>query len=212
MLNQESTSAIRHCENCGAEIKHRPKASKSQRAARRHCTVACRTERRRANSEALSRASCLSRFWAKVDRSGGDLACWPWIGSTRRGGYGDFRASRAHGVVLAHRASYEINVGAIPPGLFVLHSCDNPPCVNPAHLRVGTNQDNVRDCVDRGRKPVGVQMPTAKLNEDKVRLIREMASNGATQMSLAALFGVSQPLISGILGGTKWKHVRQAHP
>ncbi|MEV5007255.1 HNH endonuclease signature motif containing protein [Streptomyces sp. NPDC055692] len=82
----------------------------------------------------------------QTDRQG---KCWVWGGSTISKGYGNFRM---HGInFLAHRASYELHSGAIPDGLLVLHSCDNPPCFNPDHLRVGTNGDNMRDRSDRCR-------------------------------------------------------------
>jgi DNA-binding Xre family transcriptional regulator len=86
------------------------------------------------------------RFWSKVDRSGD---CWLWTGARRPLGYG---ALKIDGRVLhAHRVAYEPVYGDIPPELVVLHTCDNPPCVNPAHLRLGTRSDNTRDMYAKGR-------------------------------------------------------------
>jgi HNH endonuclease len=89
------------------------------------------------------------RFWAKVQiRNSG---CWEWTAETVKGGYGRYvHSGRKH---LAHRVAHELLIGAIPDGLLVLHSCDNPPCCNPAHLRVGTAEDNMRDRSERGRNP-----------------------------------------------------------
>ena len=87
------------------------------------------------------------RFWSKVDRSGD---CWEWMAYRLPKGYGTMRiANRRKG--LAHRISWEIHFGPIPTGMHVLHKCDNPPCVNPDHLMLGTAADNIHDMVDKGR-------------------------------------------------------------
>lgn len=90
-----------------------------------------------------------ARFWAKVDRSGD--GCWLWTASTDQGGYGQFQIGRRP--FKAHRISWELANGPVPAGLWVLHSCDNPPCVNPAHLRPGTPADNMADQLERNRRP-----------------------------------------------------------
>ena len=94
--------------------------------------------------------STVAHFWSGVDRSGGQGACWPWIGSTNfSGGYGQ---SHFHGKRIgAHRAAYILTHGPIPDGMWVLHHCDNPPCVNPAHLFLGSTTDNMRDAARKGR-------------------------------------------------------------
>ena len=88
----------------------------------------------------------MDRFWKKVDKAFG---CWLWTGSVHKSGYGQFRYMGK--TQPAHRVSYELFVGPIPEGLDVLHSCDERRCVNPAHLRPGTDLDNSRDKVERGR-------------------------------------------------------------
>ncbi len=87
------------------------------------------------------------RFWIKVVRSGDD-ECWGWSGTTNKG-YG--RINVGGNMVLAHRVAWELTSGLIPPGMCVLHSCDNPPCVNPNHLFLGTHADNMRDMRAKGR-------------------------------------------------------------
>ena len=101
----------------------------------------------------MTRKTLEERFWEKVDRSGGPDACWPWTASTCGGGYGQFRlAGRPQ---LAHRVAYEQLVGPIPNGRHVLHRCDTPLCVNPAHLFLGTHTDNMADMTIKGRQSRG---------------------------------------------------------
>lgn len=96
-----------------------------------------------------AKARILALVESEADRTG---ACWLWTGATGKGGYGNVGVGR--GTMLAHRASYEAHSGErIPAGMKILHSCDTPACVNPAHLRVGTDVDNMRDRRDRGNHP-----------------------------------------------------------
>lgn len=140
-----------------------------------------------------------ARFWSKVDRRGPD-DCWPWLASKMEMGHGHIWIRK--GVFrAAHRVSWEVNRGPIPDGLHVLHSCDNPPCVNPDHLRLGTNRDNIRDKVERGRSSwVGRR---SKLTWDEVRDIRRRARYG-NHAALALEFGVSRSLVSMIAEGKRW--------
>jgi len=93
------------------------------------------------------------RFLSKVERIPIEGSCWVWIGSQSTGGYGYFHASGKNKRLpkRTHRTAYELFVGAIPPGLWVLHKCDNPCCVNPAHLFIGDRKDNMDDCARKGR-------------------------------------------------------------
>ena len=116
--------------------------------------------------------------------------CWEWNGKRNKYGYGRFSAKRL-GITetMAHRVMYELYVGPIPDGLMIRHKCDNPPCVNPAHLLPGTNLDNVRDMMERGRCPLKVSM-------EQRRQIRLRWAAGETQQQIAADYGISQATVS----------------
>lgn len=157
----------------------------------------------------------IERFEQKVDKSPGhgpNGDCWVWTASTKYWGYGAISVP-GKGVRGAHRVSYELTHGPIPPGMFVLHRCDNPPCVNPDHLILGTPADNIRDMIARGRKKIGV-MPKgmghhrAKLTDSQVIEIRRLwDSGGATKLGLSKQFGVSRPVIRGIVERRSWRHI-----
>jgi hypothetical protein len=98
-----------------------------------------------------------SRFWAKVDRSGGPEVCWLWTAGTKSSGYGEF--SFQGGSRPAHQVAWELANGEpFPEGMFGCHHCDNPPCVNPAHIFVGTTADNMHDALSKGRLPRSVRL------------------------------------------------------
>jgi hypothetical protein len=135
-----------------------------------------------------TRASLSVRFDRLVDRAGG---CWIWRGAINNKGYGYLTAGkRGAGRVLAHRVSWELNNGMITGGEIVLHTCDNPPCVNPDHLRLGTQLDNLRDMAAKGR--AGGQ----KLTRSQIEEIRTADPVAGYQSRLAEKFGVAQSLIS----------------
>lgn len=132
--------------------------------------------------------------------------CWIWLGGTNEHGYGIIGLGhREDGVSKAHRVSYELYKGPIPEGGNILHSCDLPACVNPAHLRVGTLSDNSKDCVSRGRNFVpdnrGERATWAKLTADKARHIKERV---LSRKEYAELYGVSKSAISRIWEGKNW--------
>lgn len=150
------------------------------------------------------------RFWRKV--SIGD-ECWEWTASRTLCGYGQIQLSNLGEPVRmtrAHRASWIIHNGPIPPGLFVCHHCDNPPCVRPDHLWLGTHAENVADMHRKGRASGGRTSrpgelhPLHKLTLGQVQQIREKASSGATGRQLAHEFGISTAQISRIKNGTRW--------
>lgn len=149
----------------------------------------------------------VERFWSKVDTSGD---CWPWRGGRDEDGYGQFSVNGRN--VRAHRFSYELVVGPVPDGFQVCHRCDNPPCVRPSDLFLGTNAENLADMASKGRARVGDRRrtgaanPRAKLTEEQVREIRlRYAAGGVSQDALAAGYGVSQVAVSHIVRGLTWK-------
>lgn len=153
----------------------------------------------------------MQRFWEQVDKRGPD-ECWEWQGGIDPPncdtckGYGFF-AGFAGLKVGAHRFAYELVIGKIPPKRVVRHSCDNPPCCNPAHLLVGTQADNMADRMTAGKYQRGSTHYAAKLTEDSVREIRRRWAAGETQADLAREFGIKQGTISNVVRGYSWKHV-----
>lgn len=106
----------------------------------------------------------MTDLWARADLSGGPTACWPWMAGKNDNGYGRLRFKGR--TTYAHRAAYELAVGVIPEGMFVCHTCDNPPCVNPGHLFVGTALDNNRDRIAKGRTARRLQRMAARIIAD----------------------------------------------
>ncbi len=173
----------------------------------------------RLQQDVYQRLGIETRFWTKVDRSAGPEACWPWRGYIRTDGYGQFALTHRR-PARAHRISWELAHGEIKNGLWVLHRCDNPPCVNPDHLFLGTHADNEADKVNKGRqargpsngmvlhpdrRPRGSKHGRAKLTDEQVLEIRESwERRSCTQSALAAKFGVSISTISLIIKRRRW--------
>lgn len=136
--------------------------------------------------------------------------CWNWTASKNNKGYGRLRFRNKE--QLAHRASYEVHIGPIPKGLCVCHRCDNPACINPGHLFVGTSAENSADMVDKGRTSTpnlrGSSHGNAKLTEADIVAIR--AAKGLTLRQLGEIYGVSGANISYIRRGEAWAHVNEA--
>lgn len=156
-----------------------------------------------------ARGSLAERFWRKVVKAGPD-DCWLWTGNMLPSGYGQIgRGGRRAATLLAHRAAVEIATGEpVPSHLVVMHSCDNPSCVNPAHLSLGTNMDNSHDMIAKGRNVIvslkGIENPHAKLTPEAVRDIR---SSRMPQAALARKYRVSEATIAAVIHGRTWRHV-----
>lgn len=139
------------------------------------------------------------RFWSYVQK--GDLdSCWEWTGQLCKG-YGEMRISRKK--VLAHRYSFQLANGYMPQNL-VIHSCDNPPCVNPRHLREGTAAENSADMTKRSRQAARANNGKAKLTDTQVQDIHKCYERGMTQVAIGKRFGVSQATVSSVLLGKAW--------
>lgn len=146
------------------------------------------------------------RFWNKVDKSNPD-GCWNWTGGKNDRGYG---LAWINGKSKAcHRTVWEFKNGPIPDDLCVLHICDNPGCVNPTHLFLGTHQDNMNDKKNKGRcsSCKGTANGRAKLTEHNIPIIRMLCANGIPQKEVARDYGVSDVAISHIIAGKSWTHI-----
>jgi len=136
--------------------------------------------------------------------------CWEWTGCRNAEGYGNITFE--HRSSKAHRESYRLFVGPIPDGLFVLHKCDNPPCVNPAHLFLGTNADNMADKKSKGRGRGGNIRGSAhyraKINEGIVLDMRSMFDGGMHRQEIYKRFPhLSRALVDSVIYRERWKHV-----
>lgn len=145
----------------------------------------------------------VGRFWGNVDKT---ESCWLWTGLRDKNGYGYMSFKNRN--TRAHRFAYKLEHGDIPQGYCVMHLCDNPPCVRPDHLRIGTNADNTRDKVQKRRQQKGAQIHTAKLTEAQVHQIIEL-SESRTAGELAREFHVSLCAIYDVRRGNSWKHLLQ---
>lgn len=146
----------------------------------------------------------IDRFIAKVSKT---EACWTWTARKTPQGYGRFSVNGVN--KLAHRVAYEQLKSPIPNGLQVLHRCDNPSCVNPDHLWLGSNADNVADKVAKGRcaSVVGSANPKSKLRDADVLAIRAAIGQGVKQRDLAEQYGVTQTQICTIAQRKQWSHL-----
>ncbi len=162
-----------------------------------------------------ARATAEERFWRQVNKNSNN-GCWEWMGALRTTGYGQLSVGGRKGKqVSAHRYSWELHNGPIPKydsyhGMIVMHTCDNRKCVNPKHLRLGTQKDNVDDMDVKQRRinaqPAGQKHGNAKFTDDQVREIRVSPLNNA---ELGRIYGVPRQTIRYLRKGG-WKHIGEA--
>ncbi len=133
--------------------------------------------------------------------------CWFWLGYLRPAGYGMITDDGGT-AQYAHRFSWILHFGLIPINLFVCHKCDNPRCVNPEHLFLGSAQDNLDDMVKKGRSVKGIMQWEAKLDENKVIEIRELATKGSSHTELSLRFGISRRQINNVVKRRAWRHIK----
>lgn len=176
------------CPGCGEEF------TTTLRHQTKYCSRRCGGKARRIPDRE-------AHFWAGVDRGGGEESCWPWTRGCFDSGYGDFGGERAH------RVAYTYAYGPISKGRHVLHGCDNPPCCNPRHLRAGTQVENARDCVERGRSTNwgrhnnyarGERHGRAKLTDAQVA---ELRATPGTLREVARKFGIGPTQVARLRKG-----------
>ncbi len=153
-------------------------------------------------------ATAEDRFWSRVAITANPDKCWEWQGLVDGPmGYGKTQITTPTGKIRsAHRVAYYL-VSGVMPKLHILHSCDNPKCVNPNHLREGTSHDNKQDAVSRGRHSRGEKVNTCKLTESQVHEIRYLMASGETARGLAERFPVEPCTIRKIHLRKSWRHI-----
>lgn len=177
------------CKNCGSNTRNKV-----------YCSVTCRREDN----------TLIKRFWRKVDAGEG---CWVWNGAMDKAGYGKIlkEPGKNQAYFFAHRLSYQIHYGEFNNEFHVCHKCDNPSCVNPEHLFLGTHQDNMDDMVRKGRGKgkalFGEQILWSKLTDEKVETIINSYNSGEKVSVLSKRHGVSINNIYSILKGELWSHI-----
>jgi len=144
------------------------------------------------------------RFWSKVEKTD---TCWIWTASIDREGYGQFGLGGSGNIGLSHRLSYAAHFGAIPEGVEVRHSCDNPACVRPTHLELGTHKQNMHDMARRLRGCLGERNKRSHLNPEAIKVIRFLAARGVDGKRLANAYSLTTFGVSCIVRGTTWKHL-----
>lgn len=198
------TNRSKACEQCGEEFSRPKLITNATWASRRYCSTGCSHDARR---EPLA-----IRLWRRVDKTSG---CWLWLGYIDKGnGYGQISSGEGKRLITTHRAAWLVTHGEIPEGMFVCHTCDNRPCVNPDHLFLGTAKDNSADCKAKGRNRwvQGEASTNAKLTDAQVREIRARhlprvhpaRETGGSVSELSTEFGVSKTYI-GALVNRNWR-------
>lgn len=150
----------------------------------------------------MVKTDCNNRFWSKIDQT---LSCWLWTAATDDGGYGRFLFQGKNRQ--AHIVMWILMHGDVPYGQVVMHTCDVPSCVNPDHLKLGTQAENIADCVSKNRhfKPKGTLNNQAKLTDNQVKSIRqEYRDTKCTKRSLALKYDMSDSAICRLINGQTW--------
>jgi len=178
------------CARCGNRFtRHQCHADRGVR----FCSRECRTSR-------LSVEFLLERAIPEPNSG-----CWLWTECTTKTGYGSLTFEGRP--VVAHRLAYRCKHGSIAADMVVRHICDVRSCVNPDHLILGTQAQNIADCVARGRQAKGTTIPHAKMTPDKVRAFRSLVASGVSQRAAARQFGISPSVAQAIAAGRRWAHV-----
>ena len=138
-----------------------------------------------------------------------ESGCWEWTGTCAGSGYPQVQIDKSYWSV--HRLSLSLS-GVDVSGYVVRHTCDNKKCINPDHLEIGTQRQNIDDAMERGLTPKGSSIPSSKLSESDIPVIRQRLSSGETCTNIAKSYGVSHTVISLIKRNKTWKHVNSPFP
>lgn len=188
------------CEVCGTAFSVYP--ADIRKGGGLCCSTPCRNRR----LAERNRRDIVESFWAHVDKT---TSCWLWTGGVNRDGYGQLSRNRT--TIRANRLSWEIHYGVIPPKMLVLHDCpggDNPRCIHPDHLWLGTDADNNLDCAEKNRQAKGERCGSARLTESLVVAIRvRYAAGDISCQTLADEHHVSRGAIQAVIEGRSWRHL-----
>lgn len=182
------------CPNCNGEFTFKRK---------RAPTVFCSNECHNQSQKRQAKATLRERFYARTKV--GNNGCIEWTAAKFHWGHGACTVARKQRK--AHRVAWEIEHGPIQPGLVVCHRCDNPSCVNTAHLFLGTQLDNIRDASEKRRMAHGEQHGNSKLTKGDVIAIRAEHESGATLVSIARRYSVTPANVRSVIRRWTWKHV-----
>lgn len=191
-------SMAKSCQNCGETFYRDKRCTYAHWGRVRFCSRRCVGATKTARAE-VERGSKAEVFERHIDKTGD---CWLWTAARDKDGYGIF--SYAGKTARAARVALELDGRPVPNGAFACHHCDNPRCVKPAHLFVGSPADNVVDMIAKGRNYTGSRHHFSKLDETAVRAIR---ASGASAQEVAAKYGVTPSSVSLIRRGVTWKSV-----
>lgn len=187
-MSKYVTVACRNCQEPFLASRWRMSTKRKYPAA--YCSVKC-------SSGHATSSPAEGRFWAKVDKRG-PAECWLWMGSKHERGYGQLWLNGK--IMRAHRFSWELVNGPFPEGMKACHRCDTPSCVNPSHIFLGSDLDNSRDCIEKGRH-------LSKLTVEKVSAIKRLVRKHGDSTAIARLLGVSTTAIRSIARGKTWRDV-----
>lgn len=191
-----------YCLVCGRKKRTYPNRVRIGKS--KYCSRACYDASGQQRRKNYTHLSLEELFWPKVQKGTTEDDCWGWVGNTSPRGYGLVAAKWIRAAAIrANRVSWMIHFGEIPDGLFVCHSCDNPPCTNPKHLFLGTAADNSADRLRKGRRG----NMSHKLDPDYIPVIRRWLADGDAQRKVALCFGVTQATVRRVGNGQGWKHV-----
>jgi hypothetical protein len=205
-----------NCPQCGAEFERKLGHYNTtiKRGGINYCGIVC-ANRAKMLKRAADNKMTEEKFWSKVDKTPGQGPngdCWIWTGNRNHNNYGflswpDRCRDRSGHNVMAHRTSFEFVKGVIDEGLCILHSCDNPPCVNPAHLSADTHQKNLEEAKERNRYPKGERSYRTNLTNEQAREIKLLSLLGYSRAHIGRLFNIKPSVITRMMNNQTWVSV-----